>query len=95
LSWNDDADLRRQLTNRGALPGSTRVAAHSRIPSPEGLGGVSVIPHDPEAFARALYAELHCGDDAGAGWIVVEALPEAPEWAALRDRLARAGAGGG
>jgi L-threonylcarbamoyladenylate synthase len=51
-----------------------------------------VIPHDAEAFARAIYAELHRCDDAGAEWIVVEAPPEAPAWSAISDRLRRAAA---
>ncbi|MCX7790827.1 MAG: serine/threonine protein kinase, partial [Chloroflexaceae bacterium] len=50
---------------------------------------VSVIPHDAEAFARAIYAELHRCDAAGAELIVVEELPGAPEWRALADRLRR------
>ena len=57
-----------------------------------GFGGVSVIPHDAEAFARAIYAELHRCDDAGAELIVVEQLPEGAEWRALADRLTRAAA---
>ena len=32
----------------------------------------------------------HRADDAGAEWIVVEALPDGPEWRAIADRLARA-----
>jgi hypothetical protein len=48
---------------------------------------VSVIPHDAEAFARAIYAELHRCDEAGAEWIVVEAPPETPEWSGIADRL--------
>jgi len=64
--------------------------AHTHIPSSEGLGPVSVIPHDPEAFARAIYAELHRADEAGARLIVVEALPEGNEWQAIKDRLNRA-----
>ena len=51
---------------------------------------MSVIPHDAEAYARALYAELHRCDAEGAKWIVVEALPEGPEWQAIADRLRRA-----
>jgi L-threonylcarbamoyladenylate synthase len=53
---------------------------------------VSVIPHDAEAFARAIYAELHRCDAAGAELIVVEAPPESPEWAGIADRLRRAAA---
>ena len=71
---------------------STRahVVAHTRIPSVEDFGRVSVIPHDPAAFARAIYAELHQCDEAGAELIIVEALPEAVEWKAIADRLRRA-----
>ncbi|MGO9203798.1 MAG: Sua5 family C-terminal domain-containing protein, partial [Limisphaerales bacterium] len=31
-------------------------------------------------------------DEAGAEWIVVEALPKSPDWTALADRLRRAAA---
>jgi len=51
---------------------------------------VSVIPHDAEAFARAIYAELHRCDEAGAELIVVEAPPDMPEWSGIADRLRRA-----
>jgi L-threonylcarbamoyladenylate synthase len=44
------------------------------------------------AFARAIYAELHQCDESGAELIVVEALPDAPEWRAIADRLRRAAA---
>jgi L-threonylcarbamoyladenylate synthase len=53
---------------------------------------VSVIPHDAEAFARALYGELHRCDETGAELIVVEAPPETAEWRAISDRLKRAAA---
>jgi L-threonylcarbamoyladenylate synthase len=68
------------------------VIAHTKIPGGEGFGGVSVIPRDAEAFARAIYAELHRCDEAGAQLIVVEALPEGPDWRAIADRLRRAAA---
>jgi L-threonylcarbamoyladenylate synthase len=68
------------------------VIAHTHIPSAEDFAGVSVIPHDAEAFARAIYAELHRCDEAGAELIVVEALPDAPEWRAIAERLQRASA---
>jgi L-threonylcarbamoyladenylate synthase len=51
---------------------------------------VSEIPHDAEEFARAIYAELHLCDEAGAERIIVEALPETDEWEAIADRLKRA-----
>ena len=68
------------------------VIAHTHIPSGGNFARVSVIPHDAEAFARAIYAELHRCDEAGAGLIVVEAPPESPEWSGIADRLRRAAA---
>ena len=46
------------------------------VPRGGAWGRVSVIPHDAEAFARAIYAELHRCDEAGVQLIVVEQLPE-------------------
>jgi L-threonylcarbamoyladenylate synthase len=92
LSWRDDPDLRRQLS---LVPGPwsvIHVIAHTRIPSDMGFGRVSVIPHDAEAFARAIYAELHRCDEEGAKWIVVETPPDSGEWQAIADRLHRAAA---
>jgi L-threonylcarbamoyladenylate synthase len=45
---------------------------------------------DAAAFARAIYAELHQCDEAGAELIVVEAPPPGEEWRGIADRLARA-----
>jgi L-threonylcarbamoyladenylate synthase len=92
LRWRDDADLSSQLV-KSRLPLATcRVIAHTHIPSGENFGGVSVIPHDAQAFARALYAELHRCDEDGVAAIVVEAPPETPEWSGIADRLRRAAA---
>jgi len=87
-SWDDEADLRRSLRARNLS--TVHVIAHTHIPAGDGLAGVSVIPHDPEAFARALYAELHRCDGQGAELIVVEAVPESAPWQAIADRLRRA-----
>jgi len=48
------------------------------------------MPRDPEGYARRLYAALRELDTAGCETILVEAPPDAPEWAAVRDRLQRA-----
>jgi L-threonylcarbamoyladenylate synthase len=91
-SWKDEAELKVRSAARGVEGSSVHVIAHTRIPSGAGFGRVSVIPHDPAAFARAIYAELHQCDEARAELIVVEALPDAPEWRAIADRLRRASA---
>jgi len=92
LDWQDEADLKDRLTARHVPRTGCHLIAHTRIPSRVDLANVSVIPHDAEAFARAIYAELHRCDEAGAEWIVVEAPPDLPEWAAIADRLRRAAA---
>jgi L-threonylcarbamoyladenylate synthase len=48
------------------------------------------MPRDPDGYAQKLYAALRELDAAGCELILVEAPPDAPEWAAVRDRLVRA-----
>lgn len=90
LNWRDEADLQFQIRNSQFAIRNCHIISHTKIPSGGNFAGVSVIPHDAEAFARALYAELHRCDDAGAKIIVVEALPDLPEWSGIADRLRRA-----
>ncbi len=98
LNWRDEADLQSQLRQLRQLRHSSfiirrcHIIAHTQIPAGEKYAGVSVIPRDAAAFARAIYAELHRCDAAGAEGIVVEAPPELPEWAGIADRLRRAAA---
>lgn len=98
-TWLDDHDLNQQLQSvamppdfptDSPRPPVTCILAHTRIPAARNFLRVAVIPHDPEAYARALYAELHRCDELGAQLIVVESLPNTPDWAALTDRLRRA-----
>ena len=91
-SWRDQLGLEAQ-TLRFKVPRSgIHIIAHTRIPAGAGFGRVSVIPHDAEAFARAVYAELHQCDEAGAELIVVEELPDTYEWRPIADRLRKAAA---
>lgn len=90
-SWRDEEDLLGQVRSEIASGSSVHVIAHTHIPSGKGLQSVSVIPHDAEAFARAIYAELHRCDAEGADFIIVETLPEGYEWRGVADRLVRAG----
>jgi L-threonylcarbamoyladenylate synthase len=89
-SWQNEEGLKSQIPNLTSQISNFHVIAHTHIPSGHDFARVSVIPHDPEAFARALYAELHQCDDAGAEVIIVEAVPETDEWRAIGDRLRRA-----
>jgi L-threonylcarbamoyladenylate synthase len=92
LNWHDDAGLQSQIRNSQFAIRNCFIIAHTKIPAGFGAENVSVIPHDAEAFARALYAELHRCDAAGAKLIVVESPPDLPEWSGIADRLRRAAA---
>jgi len=48
------------------------------------------MPADPAAYAGRLYSVLHQVDHEGWPWIAMETPPDAPEWAAVLDRLRRA-----
>jgi L-threonylcarbamoyladenylate synthase len=90
MTWRDAVDLEAQVRNAKFSEARTHIISYANIPSAGAFGSVSVIPHDAEAFARAIYAELHRCDEAGAEWIIVEALPDTNEWQAITDRLKRA-----
>ncbi len=65
-----------------------RVGALAFTPLP--VPDARMMPRDPAAFARRLYAELHDLDERGCALVLVERVPEAPEWSGVRDRLERA-----
>jgi L-threonylcarbamoyladenylate synthase len=88
--WKDSAELELQLAKTGVPFGKIHLITHTQIPSSGDYASISVIPHDAEAFARAIYAELHTCDESGAELIVVEKLPDENEWHAIADRLTRA-----
>jgi L-threonylcarbamoyladenylate synthase len=92
LNWRNETDLRAQLAAYNFQLPTIHILAHTCIPVGLAAENVSVIPHDAEAFARALYSELHQCDAAGAQLIIVEAPPESPEWSGIADRLKRAAA---
>jgi L-threonylcarbamoyladenylate synthase len=92
LNWRDDDELQSQIRNSQFAIRNCFVIAHAKIPAGDPFAGVSVMPHDAEAFARALYAELHRCDENGAKLIIVEAPPDSPEWSGIADRLRRAAA---
>jgi L-threonylcarbamoyladenylate synthase len=49
-----------------------------------------VMPDDPAAYARRLYAALHEADDGGCDLLLIEQVPAGAAWAGVRDRLRRA-----
>ena len=65
-----------------ALCSASAIPAHA--------GRTIEMPADPAEYARILYATLRSLDDLALRAILIELPPAAPEWLALRDRLARA-----
>jgi len=47
-------------------------------------------PDSAVDYAHAMYGALRRLDEAGADLLLVEAVPDEPEWLAVRDRLTRA-----
>jgi L-threonylcarbamoyladenylate synthase len=93
LKWRNDNDLAAQISKYPVQRDRIHVIAHHAIALRQNFGRVAVIPRDAEAFARAIYSELHQCDEAGAELIVVEAPPTGEEWRAIADRLTRAAGG--
>jgi L-threonylcarbamoyladenylate synthase len=75
------------------LPGRVGVLVRGETPAPDGVA-LARLPDDVPGFARGLYAALRDLEDADCTAIVIEQVPAGAEWDAIRDRLARAAAGG-
>lgn len=91
-------DLQAEVTRR--LKKGERVAVLARVaatpPQVEWLSGFfgecvwQVMPADPGAYARELYARLRALDALRADHLLIEVPPHETAWQAVRDRLARA-----
>ncbi len=77
------------LVRNGALPVGGR-GAYLWIRQPASAAKSVPMPEDARAYAARLYSTLHDLDCEGWDWIAVEAPPEGPDWAGIRDRLYRA-----
>jgi len=67
-----------------------RVGVIAFAPAAAPAAQVVEMPADAREYAARLYAALHQLDAAGCDAIWIERVPETPEWAGVRDRLARA-----
>lgn len=91
-NWTSEEDLASQLAAESFSPEEAYVIAHTHIPLRKDFCRVCVIPHDAEAYARAIYNELHRCDEEAAKLIVLEKVPDTSEWQGIADRLKRASA---
>lgn len=97
-AWQSELNLPR-LENSYEAPGQHQRHYAPRTPfyvlepgtpEPAGRGRILRMPRCREKFAASLYAEMHKADAEELDWIAIEAPPETPEWAGIRDRLLRA-----
>ncbi len=72
--------------------GASRVAVLAPAPPLPAVVHWWIAPPAPEQYARHLYEFLHRMDASGAERLLVQRPPREPQWAALHDRLERAGA---
>lgn len=70
-----------------ALAQSAILAWRARVPPSE---NVERLPATAAGYARELYAALHRLDQSGSREILVERVPDDPQWEAVWDRLRRA-----
>lgn len=81
--------LPRVREEQGPMP-DERVGAMLLAPSAGTFHEQVLMPAEPDAYARVLYATLHAMDDARCDLVLVERPPATTEWAAIIDRLERA-----
>jgi L-threonylcarbamoyladenylate synthase len=80
-----------KLVSGGQLPSSGR-GAYLWLSQTASAAKAIAMPNEPEAYAAAIYGVLHELDAGGFDWIAIESVPDAPQWAAIADRLRRASA---
>ncbi|MGZ8939737.1 MAG: L-threonylcarbamoyladenylate synthase [Limisphaerales bacterium] len=91
-SWKNDDELSALVASSGVKPEGIHILSYERIPETNPFGRVAIIPHDEDAYARAIYAELHRSDELQAQLIIVEQPPSGEAWEGIHDRLRRASA---
>lgn len=92
FNYSTEHDLLNQVNQLGGIPEKTFVFSHNLHRISDSWENYILIPDDPEAYARALYLQLHEADESPAKptLILVEWPPDTPEWLGIRDRLQRA-----
>jgi L-threonylcarbamoyladenylate synthase len=82
--------LLREIAGMKSRGERSAVLAHT-VARPASFSGAWVAsPRSASRYAHDLYANLRALDAPGVAAIVVESVPEGPEWLAVRDRLTRA-----
>ena len=84
------ADNLEEVLRRESPKGPVAVLARRGRPQQTRASLWQVAPEDAAGYAQHLYSLLRRMDSAGCHLIIAEAVPDSPEWTAIRDRLTRA-----
>jgi L-threonylcarbamoyladenylate synthase len=84
------ADNLEEVLRRESPQGPVAVLARRGRPQQTRAALWQVAPEDAAGYAHYLYSLLRRMDSAGCHLIIAEAVPDSPEWTAIRDRLMRA-----
>lgn len=92
LPFDSESHLLHYISARGLMPHQVHLLSHQNIDLLQPWGSFSLIPDDPEAYARALYLQLHIADNSSPKphLILVNLPPNSPKWLGILDRLTRA-----
>ena len=91
-SWKNADELSALVARGGVEPEAVHILCYEKVPEANPFGRVAIIPHDEDAYGRAIYAELHRSDELRAQLIIVEEPPSGEAWEGIHDRLRRASA---
>ncbi|UCD70328.1 MAG: threonylcarbamoyl-AMP synthase [Betaproteobacteria bacterium] len=83
------ADNLEEVLRRESAQGPVAVLARRGRPEHTRTTLWQVAPDDAAGYAHHLYSLLRRIDGAGCHLIIAEAVPDSPEWTAIRDRLMR------
>lgn len=63
---------------------------HRETPADSTISHWIIMPTDPHAYAHRLYEQLHFADSLGCQAILIEQVPDTPEWSGILDRITKA-----
>lgn len=92
VEFIDEKNLFQFVNSKGLSCHHCFLLSHENLPLEENWGACVLIPEDPEAYARALFHQLHLADSESpdTSHIIVNLPPNSPQWLGIRDRLKKA-----
>ena len=90
LQWTNWDELRTQIAPYRVSDHQIHLLTFEHSVPSDVFGRVRRMPHEPDAYAKCIYAELHACDAHQAELIIVEMPPRKTHWKGIINRLRRA-----